>query len=86
MLASNVNGELACKNKLLLKNSLAFEKFNGTLVASQNDFVKEKLHFECSQKMQGMTSLEVDLNRFVPENLNWSKATLYINRLIGDNT
>ena len=42
-------GELSCKNKLLLKNSLVFEKFDGTLVASQSDFVKEKSHFECSQ-------------------------------------
>ena len=38
-------GELTHKNKLLLKNSLVFEKFNGTLVASQRDCVKEKIAF-----------------------------------------
>ena len=45
----SIGGELAHKNKLLLKHSLAFEKFNGTLVASQSDSVKEKSRFECSQ-------------------------------------
>ena len=44
----NLKGELA-KSELLLKNSLAFEKFNGTLVASQSDSVKEKSCFECSK-------------------------------------
>ena len=45
----NLKGQLAHKNKLLLKNSHAFKKFNGTLVASQSDSVKEKWRFECSQ-------------------------------------